>query len=215
MKQPKRLTREQKEIVSDCNLDPDNWMLQSEDESNMTIIHKKTGNMRLINKVIRSAKKLICIIFSAFLMFCAPFTAEAADGETFISEKSRHYCEIYGSKYGICPELLMAIVEAESSGNPKAENGDCKGIMQISESCHKDRMERLGVTDIFDMSGNILVATDYLMELFEKYEDVGAVLMFYNGDSNARKYIKGKANLSSYAENILERSAELERIHGK
>lgn len=110
----------------------------------------------------------------------------------------------------------MAIAEAESGGNPNANNGGCKGIMQVSERWHKDRMERLGVTDIYDTSGNILVATDYLYELFEIYGcDVGMVLMTYNGDSNAEDYMNGNAELSEYAEEILERSAELEELHGK
>lgn len=109
----------------------------------------------------------------------------------------------------------MAIAEAESGGNPNAENGSCKGLMQVSEKWHKDRMERLGATDLFDENGNILVATDYLYELFEKYADAGMVLMVYNGDSDAVDYMNGKAELSKYATDILERSAELEKIHGK
>lgn len=214
MKQPKKLKREYKEVVSAYHLNPDNWMLQEDGDKCITIIHKITGNTRLLDKFARATRKFAIIL--AFFLIFAFSTETAAEGkETFISEKTMGYCEIYGSKYGICPELLMAIAETESSGNPRAENGDCKGIMQVSESFHKERMERLGVSDIFNESGNILVATDYLLELFEKYEDVGVVLMVYNGDSNAEKYMNGTANLSKYAQKILERSMELERIHGK
>lgn len=160
-----------------------------------------------------------CKILSVFLpitiSLAFSITAYASEEDTFLSKEAVDACEEYGEEYNICPELLMAIAEAESSGNPKAENGSCKGLMQVSEKWHKDRMERLGVTDIFDTSGNILIATDYLCELFEKYEDVGMVLMVYNGDSNAKNYMNGKAKLSGYAEKILERSAELEKEHGK
>lgn len=160
-----------------------------------------------------------CKILSVFLPIIIAFsfstTACASEEDTFLSKTAVYACEKYGKEYNICPELLMAIAEAESHGNPEAENGGCKGIMQVAERWHKDRMERLGVTDIFDTKGNILVATDYLYELFEKYEDVGMVLMTYNGDSRADDYMSGKAELSAYAEKILERSTELERLNGK
>lgn len=159
--------------------------------------------------------KILSVFLPIIILFSLPTTAYASEEDTFLSKTAVYACEKYGKEYNICPELLMAIAEAESHGNPEAENGGCKGIMQVSERWHKDRMERLGVTDIFDTRGNILVATDYLYELFEKYEDVGMVLMTYNGDSDAEDYMSGRADLSAYAEKILERSAKLEELHGK
>ena len=114
----------------------------------------------------------------------------------------------------ICPELVEAIIERESRWNPTAVNGDCMGLMQISGRWHRERMQKLGVTDLYDPFDNILVGVDYLRELFEKYEDVGMVLMVYNGDSRV-KDLQATGNLSEYAEWILDRSAELERQHGK
>lgn len=161
----------------------------------------------------------ICRIVSVFLPIIIALlfstTAYASEGDTFLSRTAVNACVEYGEEYNICSELLMSIAEAESSGNPNAENGSCKGLMQVSEKWHKDRMDRLGVEDLFDESGNILVATDYLYELFKKYEDVGMVLMVYNGDSNAKDYMHGTAELSKYAQKILERSACLEELHGK
>ena len=75
-------------------------------------------------------------------------------------------------------------------------------------------MKRLGVKDIYDPYGNILVGTDYLMELAEKYEDVGIVLDVYNGNSKAMKNAENGV-LSEYAAKILHRTEMLERIHGK
>ena len=118
-------------------------------------------------------------------------------------------------EYNICPELIEAIIERESSWIPDAENGDCIGLMQVSERWHRDRMERLGAEDLKDPYDNILVGVDYLAELFDKYEDVGMVLMVYNGDSTAEHYWETGQGLSRYATGILERSAELEREHGK
>jgi hypothetical protein len=76
-------------------------------------------------------------------------------------------------------------------------------------------MEKLGVADIYDEYGNILVATDYISELREDYPDVAILLMVYNGDSKAYDAMCGNADISYYAKSVLERSAELERLRGK
>lgn len=114
----------------------------------------------------------------------------------------------------ICPEFVEALIERESRWNPEAVNGDCIGLMQISERWHKDRMRALGAKDLKDPFDNIDVGVDYLRELFERYEDPGMVLMIFNGDSRAKE-LQATGNLSEYAEWILTRSAELEREHGK
>jgi soluble lytic murein transglycosylase-like protein len=124
------------------------------------------------------------------------------------------YCEEIGELYGICPELLMSIAEHESGGNQYAENGSCKGLMQVSVRWHSGRMEKLGVTDIYDEYGNILVATDYIAEMRDDYEDVALVLMTYNGSSDAKERANS-GNLTNYAESVLARSAELERLRNK
>lgn len=118
------------------------------------------------------------------------------------------YCEEAGAEFNICPEFLEAIAWKESRFTADAENKGCSGIMQISVKWHKNRMEKLGVTDIYDARGNIRVAADYLTDLFQKYDgDVDLVLKEYNGDTS-----KG---VSTYAIEIMQVSEALERIHGK
>jgi soluble lytic murein transglycosylase-like protein len=75
-------------------------------------------------------------------------------------------------------------------------------------------MNELGVSDLYDVDSNIHVATDYLAELFEQYEDVATVLMVYHGERNAVKNAEG-GRVSKYAREILERSYNLETLHGK
>lgn len=124
------------------------------------------------------------------------------------------YLEYVCEQRSICPEFVQAIIERESSWEPKATNGDCKGLMQISESCHRDRMAKYGVTSLYDPYDNILIGVDYLAELFDKYEDPGTVLAVYHGEKGG--VAKAQEGIySSYTEGILERSAYLERIHGK
>lgn len=120
------------------------------------------------------------------------------------------YLEYVCEQKDICPELVQAIIETESNWEPEARNGDCVGLMQISEKWHQDRMERLGVTDLTDPYDNILVGVDYLQELFRRYEDPAMVLMIYNGDSRAWRFWE-TGEMSEYAARILDRAAELER----
>ena len=173
---------------------------------------------RLVSDSVRKkwnvAVRILGIVVIILLTVNRPLTVTSQDNDTYISEVAYNACVEIGEMYGICPELLMAIIETESSGNPRAVNGNCKGLMQISVKWHQDRMDRLGVTDIYNEYGNILVGTDYLMELAGQYGDVSYVLDKYNGNSKA-DYNYENGILSEYAAKILERSAQLERIHGK
>ena len=108
-------------------------------------------------------KITLAVIAFAITFLITFLSANGFEADTYISEEYQAYCEEIGEMYCVCPEFLMAMIETESSGNPNATNGTCKGLMQVSEKWHKDRMARLGVKDIYDPYGNILVATDYLM----------------------------------------------------
>lgn len=129
--------------------------------------------------------------------------------ETYIDPTYIEICTEVGEEYGICPELLMAIIEKESSGHADAENGSCKGLCQVSERWHRDRMERLGVDDIFDPEGNIRLCADYLVELGAEYQDIAICLGTYHGEKHP------EITISNYTTWILERSEELERAHNK
>ena len=162
-------------------------------------------------KKAQQALFLILITAACFTVQDAPL-AESAD--TFIPPEYVSYCEEIGDDYGICPELLEAIMESESSGNRWAENGNCKGLMQINMKYHQSRMKILGVSDIYDARGNILLAADYLAELFREYGDLGTVLMLYNGSSDALD--RGiRTEYTEYATKIIKRSEQLERLHRK
>lgn len=154
---------------------------------------------------------LLSVCVSSLFMMQSISAQEITDAN--ISRQAHDACVMFANEYCICPELVMAIIERESTGNPNATNGNCKGLMQISEKWHVDRMDRLGVTDIYDTVGNIQVGVDYLSELFLKYEDAATVLMVYHGEEDAVAKAR-RGEISDYAKRILERSQELERLHG-
>ena len=128
-----------------------------------------------------------------------------------LPEEYTQYCEEAGRIYNICPELLEAIIEAESGGDPDAvgQAGEI-GLMQIYPMYHMNRMEDIGVRYLFDPRSNIFVGADYLAELFEEHKDTGTVLMVYNGVQNAKE--RGKiGNYTEYAKSIMKQTISLER----
>lgn len=128
--------------------------------------------------------------------------------ETYIKAQYVETCVQMGEEYAVCPELLMAIIEHESSGQKDARNGPCVGLMQLNEKYH-------GIgEDLTDPETNIRIGAAYIAELAEEYGDIGLVLMKYHGEKNAKQKAE-KGILSDYAAGILERSEELERAHGK
>lgn len=50
MKQPKKLTRDQKKLVSRVGLNPSEWMCLLEDNLYLNIIHKDMLNTKIIDK---------------------------------------------------------------------------------------------------------------------------------------------------------------------
>ena len=118
------------------------------------------------------------------------------------------YC--YG--LNISPYLIMAICESESDCNPQAigDNGDSIGIMQIQPKWHYERMANLNVNDLTDTKGNIMVGIDYLLELFNKNQELSWVLMAYNGGEAYANRLTDKGVISEYATKVINRSTELE-----
>ena len=50
MKQPKKLSLEQKKILSRCGLQPEDWMFKFDSKNEICVIEKSSGMERLIGK---------------------------------------------------------------------------------------------------------------------------------------------------------------------
>lgn len=141
-----------------------------------------------------------------------------ASGEAYKSIQDTHSPEVVrlteeiGARYNICPEVLQALIFYESTNRRTAvSRGGCIGYMQVSPKWQRERMGRLGVCDLTDGYGNILVGTDYLAGICAEYGDIYLALTAYNqGDAHGAQYVA-----DSYAGRILELSGELEKMHGK
>lgn len=160
-------------------------------------------------------KIILLIVLSVVISLMPQMHIIARGNDTWINPRYVQYCEEIGAMYGVQPEFLESFIEAESSGVPTAVNGNCKGLMQVAENVHRDRMKKLGVTNLYDPRSNILVGTDLIVELFERYgDDCALVVSMYNGQSDARKRVEN-FDFSAYTKKVLDRAYELERIHGK
>lgn len=148
------------------------------------------------------------VIMLSFVMVDEVKAVEPAK-ETWIGDDLVEMCEELGMEHHVSPELLEAVIESESSGVPTVRNGNCIGLMQVSSKWHATRMAKLGVKDLTDPRGNILTGVDYLLELFEQYEDPYEVLRIYGG------WKVGDPKGEAYIEKILRRAWQLEVIHGK
>ncbi|QPK63286.1 transglycosylase SLT domain-containing protein [Methylomonas sp. LL1] len=86
-------------------------------------------------------------------------------------------------RYGIDPELVMAVIRAESAFNVKAvSNKNAQGLMQLIP----ETAERFGVTDSWDPIQNIKGGTAYLHWLLRHFEGkVDLVLAAYNAGEGA------------------------------
>lgn len=101
-------------------------------------------------------------------------------------------CEETGCPY----ELALSVIWCETRfQNINGDNGDSIGYMQIQPKWHKERMERLGVTDLSDPLSNFRVGCDFLAELIAKYGDEEKALTCYN---------TGSPGKSEYATRIIE-----------
>lgn len=113
-------------------------------------------------------------------------------------ETNNHIDKI-AKRYGLNPDIVKALIEEESGWVASAEgdNGNSIGLMQIQERWHKERLTRLGITNLCDPEQNVTVGCDILSELLNKYGNYEDALSVYNSGNTE----DGKA----YAERILNK----------
>lgn len=117
-------------------------------------------------------------------------------------------------EHHIDPAVVMAVIDTESDFDADAvgDNGASFGLMQIQERWHRERMDKLGVTNLLDPYQNVTVGIDYLTELLDSYDgDMTKALMAYNaGQLGAYKYYFSYGVYSNdYSEEVL---AEIENL---
>lgn len=116
-------------------------------------------------------------------------------------------------EYNIPIEIALAVIEQESTYKADAVSSiGAKGLMQVQEKYHKDRMKELKCSDLFDPYQNTTVGMDYLAELLEKYDgNIYKTLTAYNrGESGAYKQFFSKGIYeSNYCREVLEKAEKI------
>lgn len=164
-------------------------------------------------------------ILVGLLLISQPLTVKAnslsyqdPQYEDGIPSDIRKYCELVGTEYNICPELLEAMAYNESRFIPTVKNKKCYGLMQVNVKVHADRIEKYGWTadDMYDPYKNLMIAADFLKELYDTYGDENPiVLSIYSGNYTAVEKYKEYGIMTKYVETVLNKSAEYERLHDK
>ena len=91
------------------------------------------------------------------------------------------------AKYELDPNLVAAVIWAESSGDPKAvSTKGAQGLMQLMPKTARD----MGVSDVLDPSQNVDGGSRYLREMLDRHDgDLSLALAAYNaGPEAVRKY---------------------------
>lgn len=189
-------------------------------------MHQVKGRLKSAGESFKVLMKKVLWGIIMFSLFSSGSFTVSASAEHYpspdycdgIPTEIREYCEHIGYEFDICPEILEAIAYRESRFYPDVTNGNHYGLMQVNVMTHKDRIEKYGwdAADMFDPEKNIIVAADYLLELYETYGDENPiVLALYSGNFEAAKKYRQEGYICSYAKDILWRSARYERLHKK
>lgn len=116
------------------------------------------------------------------------------------------YIDEVASSYNLSPQLIKSLIQVESRWDPNAVDptGANVGLMQISTRWQEERAKRLGVVNMMDPYGNILIGTSYLADTLQETGDLAWALMIYNEgyQSAYQKHLSGI--VSAYASEVMK-----------
>jgi len=111
-------------------------------------------------------------------------------------------------KYNLSPELVHAVVRAESNFDPNAvSKAGAKGLMQLVDTTASD----MGVRNVFDPEENLEGGAKYLRKLLDDFGDLKLALAAYNaGPGTVQRYggVPPYRETENYVKNILARISE-------
>lgn len=107
-------------------------------------------------------------------MRLAVILAMAATVASAQSNDVRRWVDYWADRYGVERELVHAVIEVESAGNPRAvSNAGAAGVMQLMP----DTAAMFRVTNRFDVRENVRAGVAYLALLRERFGDDKRLIM--------------------------------------
>lgn len=108
----------------------------------------------------------------------------------------------YSARQHLPPELVRALIAAESGGRPDARSArDAIGLMQVREDTQHHVMDKLKAPDgdLTDPEYNIYIGTAYLRMMLDRFGgDVTLALAAYNyGPANVTKLLRAHPEIPS------------------
>ena len=94
-----------------------------------------------------------------------------------------------GSRFGLDPTLILAVMAIESSFNPFAQSPvGAQGLMQVMTRIHDDKYQAFGgIRAAFDPVSNLRVGVQVLKECIARAGSLEAGLKFYVGAANSNE----------------------------
>ncbi|MBK5206759.1 MAG: lytic transglycosylase domain-containing protein [Polaromonas sp.] len=115
-----------------------------------------------------------------------------------------------GSRTGVDPLLILAVMAVESSFNPIAESVvGAKGLMQVMPRYHQDKLNALGgEAAVFDPMTNIMVGARILKDAVRRGGGLMPGLQLYNGafSDQSQQYAQKVMAVKARLQQMLKRS---------
>lgn len=140
---------------------------------------------------------IIGILLFALLFSTASGYAKKLIDRSFYPREYRAHVEQYANLYGVEPNLIYAIIKAESKFKPKSVSSvGAMGLMQVMpETFKEDICEKIGLTDdekqLFNPETNIKAGVWYFARWYAHYGTSEEALAAYNaGVGNVNHWLK-------------------------